>query len=124
VTIFGSPWQPEYHSWAFNMSTESAASSWWSKLPTRGIDLLVTHGPPQAHLSFADKSDFGCPHLLQAVLRLKPTIHAFGHCHESYGTKRANQVLFINASNVSKTRKPINNVIVVDIAPRESKSAK
>jgi len=62
--------------------------------------------------------DIGCEALAQELKRIRPTIHAFGHCHDCYGIKRSKGLLSINASNVSPKRKPINNVIVVDVMVR------
>jgi hypothetical protein len=44
------------------------------------VDLVMTHSPPYDHLDNAnDRKPRGCPHLLVAVDRVKPKIHAFGH---------------------------------------------
>ena len=45
-------------------------------------DVLVTHGPPRAHLNLLG---IGCVFLLDAVWRVRPRLHVFGHVHEGYG---------------------------------------
>lgn len=48
------------------------------------IDILVTHGPPRAHL---DMIHLGCPTLLEEVWRVRPRLHIFGHVHEANGSE-------------------------------------
>lgn len=54
-------------------------------LPLRpdDVDILITHGPPRAHL---DTLRLGCLALLGEVWRVRPRLHIFGHVHEGYGT--------------------------------------
>lgn len=51
---------------------------WGGKIPDN-IDILITHGPPRAHL---DLLEYGCVYLLQELWRVRPQIHVFGHIHE------------------------------------------
>jgi len=44
VSIYGSPWQPEYMHWAFNVR-RGELRRYWDKIPSK-LDVLVTHGPP------------------------------------------------------------------------------
>jgi hypothetical protein len=48
-----------------------------------GIDILITHGPPLAHLDLL-KLDYA--HLLRTLWRLQPKLHVFGHVHDGAGT--------------------------------------
>ena len=43
--IYGSPWQPRYLDWAFNLPRGEALAARWARIPA-GLHLLVTHGPP------------------------------------------------------------------------------
>ena len=52
----------------------------------------------------------GCPELRNAVLQKKPSLHLFGHIHESYGVVEKYDILFSNASNKNGTRP-----IVIDV---------
>jgi Icc-related predicted phosphoesterase len=50
-----------------------------------------------------DGTRSGCPHLLELVARLRPTVHAFGHVHSDAGHhthERSPATTFINAANV------------------------
>lgn len=65
------------------------------------IDVLITHHPPDLlPLSLTiDGFNLGCPMLMDAVKRIKPKVHAFGHCHAGHGLKSGWPTTFINASN-------------------------
>jgi len=45
LRFYGSPWQPAFHDWAFNLQRGAALAAVWAKIP-RGVDVLITHGPP------------------------------------------------------------------------------
>lgn len=87
-TIYGSPWQPEFFDWGFNLERGSACRKVWSKIPKEGVDILMTHGPP---LGFGDAckagNRVGCVDLLHAIRSLAkpPSYHVFGHIHEAFG---------------------------------------
>ena len=50
VKIYGSPWQPEFHHWAFNLPRQGEElAAKWAAIPT-DTDILITHGPAQGHL--------------------------------------------------------------------------
>lgn len=71
VAVYGSPWQPKFCNWAFNLDRGPACRAMWAKIPkaaldstvskeepdqdlslsatpspSRAVDLLLTHGPP------------------------------------------------------------------------------
>ena len=85
LRIWGSPWQPWFYDWAFNLPRGPELDAKWKRIPA-GIDVLVTHGPP---LGFGDKVDrgeaVGCEDLLRHLSRVKPRLHFFGHIHEDRG---------------------------------------
>jgi predicted phosphohydrolase len=85
VTLWGSPWQPEYHAWAFNLERGAELAEKWALIP-EGTDLLVTHCPPHG---YGDRSTvpgrLGCEDLLRAVDRVQPALHLFGHIHQDGG---------------------------------------
>src|SRR6185369_5847056 len=50
LKIYGSPWQPEFFNWAFNLPRKSPElGKRWKDIPG-GIDILITHGPPHGIL--------------------------------------------------------------------------
>jgi hypothetical protein len=53
------------------------------------VDIIMTHGPAWKHLDRCESGDFaGCPQLLQALERVRPQLHVFGHIHEGWGAER------------------------------------
>jgi predicted phosphodiesterase len=118
LKIYGSPWQPWFHSWAFNFSPGEAgraeAKERWAKIPA-DVDVLVTHGPAWGIL---DKNALGqhcgCRDLLERVKVVNPTVHASGHIHPSHGVAREGQTLFVNASICAQGYRPTQCAIVVD----------
>lgn len=118
VKIYGSPWQPEFYSWAFNLprNGEDLREKWfWIPNDT---DILITHGPPQGHLDSSgapyNKPDLGCELLRARVDELKPKIHVFGHIHGSAGYKFHNGTHFINASILNERYNYNNKPITID----------
>ena len=122
VKLYGSPWQPEFHSWAFNLPRVSEElEKVWSVIPT-DTDILITHGPPQGHLDVSgppyNEGNLGCELLRVKVDDIKPKIHIFGHIHGSYGYKFHNGTHFINASVLDEKYKQVNTPITVDWNPK------
>ncbi|EAU30470.1 predicted protein [Aspergillus terreus NIH2624] len=77
--IYGSPFSARHGNWAFQYPRSQDV--WTGSVPD-GIDVLITHGPPRAHL---DLLDLGCVHLLRSLWRVRPRLHVFGHVHEGSG---------------------------------------
>jgi Icc-related predicted phosphoesterase len=125
LTIWGSPVQPEFNNWAFNVARGAAIRRYWKIIPA-DIDILVTHGPPfgvldQSHPSTAH---LGCEELAQAVEQLKPRLHIFGHIHGGHGQVAANGTRFLNASVVNEAYRLVHEPQVVEIdASTEQKQA-
>jgi Icc-related predicted phosphoesterase len=83
IRIYGTPWQPAFQYWAFNLPRGIELDKKWDQIPS-GIDILVTHGPPFGICDsiFAGGEHLGCRNLLRQVTkRVKPRIHTFGHIH-------------------------------------------
>jgi Icc-related predicted phosphoesterase len=98
VRIYGSPWQPPFMNTAFNLPRGEPLRGKWALIP-EGIDILVTHTPPSGVGDRTSSGEsVGCEDLLEAVRRIKPKLHVFGHVHEGYGQYHENGILFINAS--------------------------
>ena len=115
LKFYGSPWQPEFCDWAFNLPYGGPLKEKWERIPDDTgerenvaaeartsyvttprvhcvnelvyTDVLITHGPP--HL-FGDWTEFGgrvgCPELANEIkTRIRPKVHVFGHIHEVGG---------------------------------------
>ena len=114
--IYGSPWQPEFGDWAFNLKRGQDCLSKWNLIPA-DTDILVTHGPPLGHGDYCfDRVRAGCVDLLQVVeKKVKPSYHIFGHIHEGYGVTTNGTTNFINASVCNLRYNPVNKPIVFDL---------
>lgn len=115
LRFWGSPWQPWFFDWAFNLARGPEIRARWDLIPA-GIDVLVTHGPPAGVLDrTAAGADVGCADLLDAVRRVRPRLHVFGHIHEGYGRFERDGTTFVNASTCDRAYRPVNRPVVVDL---------
>lgn len=124
IKIYGSPWQPAYRGWAFNLPRGAKCMAMWKKIPD-DTDVLVTHAPPVGHGDTLreNRQKAGCVELLHEVqTRVKPKFHVFGHIHEGYGITTDDVTTYINASICNFDYEPVNLPIIFDI-PVQSKSS-
>lgn len=57
LNIYGSPYQPEFCNWAFNLKRGELLQNVWNKIPrNEQIDILLTHTPPKFQ---SDKTSSG-----------------------------------------------------------------
>ena len=79
----------------------------------------MTHGPPLGHGDRVERGEaVGCADLLEAIRRVKPQLHVFGHIHEGYGVTQLETTLYGNASACDLRYRPINPPLVFDIEVR------
>nr|CAH7722379.1 unnamed protein product [Callosobruchus chinensis] len=116
IKIYGTPWQPEYNNWAFNLKRGAECLSKWNKIPD-DTEILITHTPPLGHGDLACSGvRAGCVELLNTVQnRVKPKYHVFGHIHEGYGVTSDGKIIYINASTCDINYIPTNLPVVFDI---------
>ncbi|KZV71700.1 metallophosphoesterase domain-containing protein 1 [Peniophora sp. CONT] len=87
LRVYGSPRMPKHGDWPFQyprIAASASHSTVWSSIPS-STDILVTHGPPISHL---DCDGLGCAALLNALWRIRPSVHVFGHVHAGRGVER------------------------------------
>ncbi|EAQ86097.1 hypothetical protein CHGG_07350 [Chaetomium globosum CBS 148.51] len=93
-TVFGSPYSPQYGTWAFMYprstshkpeSSDSAntATELWAAIPPT-TDILVTHTPPYSHCD----DEYGCVELRKTLAKVRPRLHVCGHVHQGRGAER------------------------------------
>lgn len=115
VRFYGSPWQPWFFDWAFNLQRGPDLAAVWARIPD-DTDVLVTHGPPRGILDRIHSGlEVGCDDLRAAVARVRPTVHVFGHIHEAYGELERDGTRFVNASTCTLRYEPTQPPIVVDL---------
>lgn len=138
--LYGSPWQPAFCDWAFNLRRGSPAlASKWDAIPA-DTDVLITHGPPFGHGDVVCAAHFGLgggcatPHVGDRLLldvvtsekhRAALKYHLFGHIHEAYGaTARSSSddggsslllPVMVNASSVNVRYRRINRPFLLDV---------
>ncbi|KAL0068696.1 hypothetical protein AAF712_004413 [Marasmius tenuissimus] len=103
VRVYGSPYTPKHGSFKFQYprvhapwytATSPPTSSYestkiWNTIPPV-VDIVVTHGPPYAHLdgkNWGTGIGQGCYALLTALWRVRPRLHVFGHIHVGRGVE-------------------------------------
>lgn len=116
LKIYGSPWQPEFCKWAFNLPRGQPCLDKWNCIPAN-LDILITHTPPLGHGDLCCSGvRAGCVELLTSVQkRIKPKYHVFGHVHEGYGITSDGQIIFVNGSTCDINYLPNNPPIVFDV---------
>jgi predicted phosphodiesterase len=129
--IWGSPWQPEFGGWAFNLKRGDPLKEKWDLIP-ENTDILITHGPPKGYgdvvlegdgdeWPFQDfgykKITVGCRDLRNRVdLLPNLKLHVFGHIHSGNGQyKNAAGKLFVNASVCNEKYKPIQPIHIIEL---------
>ena len=118
LKIYGSPWQPWFMDWAFNLPRGRALEEKWELIPAN-TDVLITHGPPFGILDEAPRGEnVGCEALAEAVWWVKPQLHVFGHIHSAYGSGERLGIKFANAASCDEAYRPVNSPLVFDLSPR------
>lgn len=112
IKIYGSPWQPRFYDWAFNVDRGDAIAKKWELIP-EGLDILITHGPVYGILDDTIQGvRVGCEELYKKVVQVKPKYHICGHIHYGYGIREMEGITFINASSLGENYMYENDPIV------------
>jgi len=101
VSIYGSPWQPEFYNWAFNLQRNGEElKEKWNNIP-KNTDIVITHGPAWGILDDVDGrrgQHLGCELLRERIDEILPKIHICGHIHSGHGYYYNGHTHFFNAS--------------------------
>ncbi len=113
--IYGSPWQPVFCDWAFNLTEEQL----WEKyrnIPDN-TEILISHGPPRGFGDMTTRGEeVGSTALRERIKELKELqLLVCGHIHEGYGEYNFNGVKIINASVVNEMYELANAPIIVEL---------
>ncbi|CAI6305583.1 unnamed protein product [Periconia digitata] len=86
LTVYASPYTAsKSKGWGFQYNPDEQDHEWNIE---KGVDLVLTHSPPQGVLDYTDsRTRAGIPSLFGAVAQAKPRVHCFGHIHEAWGAK-------------------------------------
>lgn len=118
LRIYGSPWTPRFYG-AFNLDRGEPLSRAWSRIP-KGLDVLVTHGPPLGVFDLtSDDEHAGCEDLLWRVREARPGYHVFGHIHEHNGEYEDEEtgVTFMNVSVANERLDRVRPARVITLWP-------
>ena len=120
VNFYGSPFQPWFHSWAFNLQRGPEIAAKWKQIPDN-TNVLITHGPIMNVLDGAPRGineveHVGCQDLADRIVELPELkMHICGHIHAGYGVTQLANVKFVNAASCNEKYDPINPPLVIEI---------
>jgi len=123
LKIWGSPWTKSFQGMnpmckAFCVDTEEELANKFALIPD-DIDILITHSPPFGILDgipMEDGSEFhaGSTALRDAIKRIQPRAHFFGHIHENGSCiSLLENVLYVNASHVDEKYRPVHEPVMI-----------
>ncbi len=107
IKIYGAPWQPIFNTNAcdaFALSRGKVIRKKWALIP-QDTDILITHSPPSGIMDEDGGVSHGCSDLLEAVQRIAPQFHIFGHIHNHNGMQRVDSTTFINCNVKDKNNR-------------------
>jgi len=115
IRFWGTPWQPWFYDWAFNLHRGTPALiDKWNQIP-ESTDILISHGPPLGHGDCTSQGQqVGCADLLGRIEKICPSLHCFGHIHEGYGISFDGGTIFANASACNLSYQPVNPPLVFE----------
>jgi Icc-related predicted phosphoesterase len=100
LRFWGTPWQPWFFDWAFNLYEPDLAPK-WDRIPA-GTDILVLHGPPHGYGDGVPEGGgvrrTGSPSLLRRIEQVVPRLAIFGHIHEGRGEWRLGPTVLANVT--------------------------
>jgi Icc-related predicted phosphoesterase len=111
LRIWGTPWQPPFFDWAFNLREEELARK-WALIPD-GTDILVCHGPPHGYGDGVPECGgvrhTGSPSLLERIHEVRPRLVVFGHIHEGRGEWRLGNMVLANVTLLDARYRPVHS---------------
>jgi Icc-related predicted phosphoesterase len=113
--FYGTPWQPWFYDWAFNLRTETELREKFRQIP-KGLDVLVSHGPPRGILDRTYRGDsVGSIALQERIEEVRPRLVVFGHIHEAYGMETRGATLYVNASCCDVRYRPVQPPVLIEL---------
>lgn len=111
--IWGSPWQPRFFDWAFNLDEPDLARKW--SFIHNDTDIFVLHGPPKhfgdkvIHVRPGEDGYVGSPSLAEKVREVQPKLAIFGHIHPGFGVYQCGGSTLANVSIVDEQYDDVNH---------------
>jgi Icc-related predicted phosphoesterase len=116
IKVWGSPWQPEFYNWAFNLPRNGVELQQKWNMIDDDTDILITHGPAWGYVDkvVGRSENLGCELLTNRIMAFKPKIHICGHIHSGYGYTTNGDTHFINASVLDERYEFTQNPLTFD----------
>lgn len=125
IKFYGSPYQPRFNNWAFNVDRGRDIKKEWDKIPL-DTDILITHGPAkewvggmlrEVVMGRQSVQDLGCEELIKKIKEVNPIYHICGHIHDGYGIYRHDEcdTVFCNASICTEAYEPTNGPFILPV---------
>ena len=131
LRIYGTPYQPYFCNWAFNIKKFETLKDIFKMIP-EGLDILITHCPPfgildKSHLprlyyGYTGEESLGSVELKEVLeeMIVKPNVCVFGHIHGDGGkVVEEDGIKYINASVCNEDYEPVNEIITMEIEKGE-----
>jgi Icc-related predicted phosphoesterase len=118
--FYGTPWQPFFGDWAFNVKGEDNLQEKFRHIDD-DTDVLISHGPPYGILDKVKRSrpgedpNVGSKALKNKIEEVQPDLAVFGHIHEAYGECKTSETHFVNASLLNLDYNIVNDPVIVNI---------
>lgn len=119
LKIWGTPHQPVFGWWAFNLLEEDLVRKW--ELIPKNADIIVLHGPPYGYGDQAPRynaqgfENTGSPSLTAKILEIKPKLVVCGHIHEAHGQWNVNGTIIANVSIVNGKYQHVHKPTIFEI---------
>jgi Icc-related predicted phosphoesterase len=122
VRFYGTPWQPSFYSWAFNLDTEEELERKWRWIPSN-TDVLVLHAPPRGYGDCVP-ADLNSPNagestgsttLLERILKVKPKLTVYGHIHAGRGVYEVDGVKMANVAILDDNYKMVHKPMTFEV---------
>jgi hypothetical protein len=125
LRIWGTPWQPWFFDWAFNLYEPDLIPKW--RMIPDDTDILVLHGPPHCFGDGVPEGGgirrVGSPSLLRRIEEVRPRLVIFGHIHEGRGEWRLGRTVLANVSIVNREYQHVHPVWEYELADLPSAGA-
>ncbi len=116
LNVWACPVTPMLGGGAFSVPRAGDRISIYAQISVN-THVLITHSPPYGILDFDREAGVhrGCPELLEAVRRVQPLLHIFGHVHGARGLHIGSQTTSINAAMLRGDGGIVRVPYVVDV---------
>ncbi|WP_165251939.1 metallophosphoesterase family protein [Paludisphaera soli] len=114
LSIWGTPWQPRFFDWAFNLDEDDLAAKW--ALIPEATDVLLLHGPPYGHGDPTPRGPAGSPGLLRRIEAVRPRLVVAGHIHSGYGVYTIGPTTLANCSLLDEDYRFRNRPILIELS--------